>query len=75
MSYRQHGIVHSKNEWRKWLWTPGDPGNVIFSVLIFVWVLRGLKPVPDEEVVGLYGGTHHVPLNQDSGFYGKVGWG
>ncbi|CAL8275657.1 unnamed protein product [Boreogadus saida] len=34
-------------------------------------VYRGLKPVPDEEVVELYGGTRHVPLNQDSGFYGK----
>ncbi|KAJ3586123.1 hypothetical protein NHX12_012524 [Muraenolepis orangiensis] len=34
-------------------------------------VYRGLKPVPDEEVVELYGGTNHVPLNQVSGFYGK----
>lgn len=35
-------------------------------------VLRGLTPVPDEEVLQLYGGTYHVPLQQDSGFYGKV---
>ncbi|XP_076023015.1 5'-nucleotidase domain-containing protein 2 [Genypterus blacodes] len=34
-------------------------------------VYRGLKPVPDDEVLQLYGGTHHVPLEQDSGFYGK----
>ncbi|XP_036386327.1 5'-nucleotidase domain-containing protein 2-like [Megalops cyprinoides] len=34
-------------------------------------VYRGLKPVPDEEVLQLYHGTHHVPLHQDSGFYGK----
>ncbi|KAG7269894.1 hypothetical protein CRUP_032899 [Coryphaenoides rupestris] len=34
-------------------------------------VYRGLKPVPDEELVEMYGGTRHVPLNQDSGFYGK----
>ncbi|KAA8590755.1 hypothetical protein FQN60_001698 [Etheostoma spectabile] len=31
----------------------------------------GLSPVPDEEVLQLYGGTYHVPLQQDSGFYGK----
>ncbi|KAK6303451.1 hypothetical protein J4Q44_G00259050 [Coregonus suidteri] len=34
-------------------------------------VYRGLNPVPDEEVLRLYGGTHHVPLHQVSGFYGK----
>lgn len=34
-------------------------------------VYRGLSPVPDEEVLQLYGGTYHVPLEQDSGFYGK----
>ncbi|XP_026188911.1 5'-nucleotidase domain-containing protein 2 [Mastacembelus armatus] len=34
-------------------------------------VYRGLSPVPDEEVLQLYGGTYHVPLQQDSGFYGK----
>ncbi|XP_068997333.1 5'-nucleotidase domain-containing protein 2 [Embiotoca jacksoni] len=34
-------------------------------------VYRGLSPVPDEEVLKLYGGTYHVPLQQDSGFYGK----
>uniref|UniRef100_A0A8C9WU13 5'-nucleotidase domain containing 2 n=1 Tax=Scleropages formosus TaxID=113540 RepID=A0A8C9WU13_SCLFO len=34
-------------------------------------VYRGLRPVPDEEVLQLYGGTHHVPLHQVSGFYGK----
>ncbi|KAM9830124.1 5'-nucleotidase domain-containing protein 2 [Syngnathus typhle] len=34
-------------------------------------VYRGLKPVPDEEVLELYGGTFHVPLQLDSGFYGK----
>uniref|UniRef100_A0A6Q2Z815 5'-nucleotidase domain containing 2 n=1 Tax=Esox lucius TaxID=8010 RepID=A0A6Q2Z815_ESOLU len=34
-------------------------------------VYRGLKPVPDEEVLELYGGTHHVPLQEVSGFYGK----
>lgn len=33
---------------------------------------RGLSPVPDEEVRQFYGGTYHVPLQQDSGFYGKV---
>ncbi|XP_072277340.1 5'-nucleotidase domain-containing protein 2 [Pyxicephalus adspersus] len=32
---------------------------------------RGLKPVPDEEVMELYGGTPHVPLFQMSDFYGK----
>ncbi|KAG5282289.1 hypothetical protein AALO_G00054350 [Alosa alosa] len=34
-------------------------------------VYRGLRPVPDEEVLQLYQGTHHVPLNHLSGFYGK----
>uniref|UniRef100_A0A673CIB9 5'-nucleotidase domain containing 2 n=1 Tax=Sphaeramia orbicularis TaxID=375764 RepID=A0A673CIB9_9TELE len=34
-------------------------------------VYRGLNPLPDEEVLELYGGTYHVPLEQDSGFYGK----
>ncbi|XP_041952856.1 5'-nucleotidase domain-containing protein 2 isoform X1 [Alosa sapidissima] len=34
-------------------------------------VYRGLKAVPDEEVMQLYGGTNHVPLHQVSGFYGK----
>ncbi|XP_073208547.1 5'-nucleotidase domain-containing protein 2 isoform X2 [Lepidochelys kempii] len=32
---------------------------------------RGLKPVPDEEVIELYGGTQHIPLYQMSDFYGK----
>lgn len=35
-------------------------------------VCRGLSPVPDEEVLELFGGTYHVPLELDSGFYGKV---
>ncbi|XP_056279635.1 5'-nucleotidase domain-containing protein 2 isoform X2 [Pseudoliparis swirei] len=34
-------------------------------------VYRGLNPVSDEEVLQLFGGTYHVPLQQDSGFYGK----
>ncbi|XP_043986797.1 5'-nucleotidase domain-containing protein 2 [Gambusia affinis] len=34
-------------------------------------VYRGLSPVSDDEVLYLYGGTFHVPLSQDSGFYGK----
>uniref|UniRef100_A0A8C9U1F2 5'-nucleotidase domain-containing protein 2-like n=1 Tax=Scleropages formosus TaxID=113540 RepID=A0A8C9U1F2_SCLFO len=34
-------------------------------------VYRGLRPVPDDEVLQLYGGTYHVPLHKDSGFYGK----
>ncbi|CAN9516012.1 unnamed protein product [Ophioblennius macclurei] len=34
-------------------------------------VYRGLSPVPDEEVMQLYGGTFHIPLQEDSGFYGK----
>lgn len=34
-------------------------------------VYRGLKPVPDEEVLQLYHGTNHIPLNHVSGFYGK----
>ncbi|XP_022043136.2 5'-nucleotidase domain-containing protein 2 [Acanthochromis polyacanthus] len=34
-------------------------------------VYRGLRPVSDDEVLQLYGGTFHVPLQQDSGFYGK----
>ncbi|XP_067095625.1 5'-nucleotidase domain-containing protein 2 [Osmerus mordax] len=34
-------------------------------------VYRGLKPVPDEEVLKLYGGTHHLPLHEVSDFYGK----
>lgn len=33
---------------------------------------RGLQPVPDDEVIDLYGGTQHIPLYQMSGFYGKV---
>ncbi|XP_056380121.1 5'-nucleotidase domain-containing protein 2 isoform X2 [Hyla sarda] len=32
---------------------------------------RGLKPVPDEEVIDLYGGTPHIPLIEMSDFYGK----
>ncbi|XP_064422235.1 5'-nucleotidase domain-containing protein 2 isoform X2 [Latimeria chalumnae] len=32
---------------------------------------RGLKPVPDEEVIEKYGGTQHIPLYQMSDFYGK----
>ncbi|XP_007500560.1 5'-nucleotidase domain-containing protein 2 [Monodelphis domestica] len=32
---------------------------------------RGLRPVPDEEVIDLYGGTQHIPLYQMSDFYGK----
>ncbi|KAF3860782.1 hypothetical protein F7725_001037 [Dissostichus mawsoni] len=35
-------------------------------------VYRGLSPVPDDEVRQLYGGTFHIPLQQDSGFYGKM---
>uniref|UniRef100_V9KCQ9 5'-nucleotidase domain-containing 2 n=1 Tax=Callorhinchus milii TaxID=7868 RepID=V9KCQ9_CALMI len=34
-------------------------------------VYRGLEAVPDEEVMAMYHGTHHVPLHQVSGFYGK----
>lgn len=34
-------------------------------------VYRGLKPVPDDEVLAMYHGTHHIPLKQVSGFYGK----
>ncbi|XP_053577000.1 5'-nucleotidase domain-containing protein 2 isoform X2 [Bombina bombina] len=34
-------------------------------------VYRGLKPVPDEEVLDLYGGTQHIPLYQMTDFYGK----
>uniref|UniRef100_A0A8C3G2I9 5'-nucleotidase domain containing 2 n=1 Tax=Cyclopterus lumpus TaxID=8103 RepID=A0A8C3G2I9_CYCLU len=34
-------------------------------------VPRGLTPVSDNEVLQLFGGTYHVPLQQDSGFYGK----
>ncbi|EPQ11922.1 Dysbindin [Myotis brandtii] len=32
---------------------------------------RGLQPVPDEEVIDLYGGTQHIPPYQMSDFYGK----
>ncbi|XP_066452421.1 5'-nucleotidase domain-containing protein 2 isoform X2 [Eleutherodactylus coqui] len=32
---------------------------------------RGLKPVPDEEVIESYGGTPHIPLIEMSDFYGK----
>ncbi|XP_071984691.1 5'-nucleotidase domain-containing protein 2 [Engystomops pustulosus] len=32
---------------------------------------RGLKPVPDAEVIDLYGGTPHIPLIEMSDFYGK----
>ncbi|XP_069592937.1 5'-nucleotidase domain-containing protein 2 isoform X1 [Ranitomeya imitator] len=32
---------------------------------------RGLKPVPDNEVIDLYGGTPHIPLIEMSDFYGK----
>lgn len=38
----------------------------------FYAAFRGLTPLPDEEVLDLYGGTFHVPLQQDSGFYGKA---
>uniref|UniRef100_A0A672JFU0 5'-nucleotidase domain-containing protein 2-like n=1 Tax=Salarias fasciatus TaxID=181472 RepID=A0A672JFU0_SALFA len=34
-------------------------------------VYRGLSPLSDEEVLDLYGGTFHIPLHEDSGFYGK----
>ncbi|XP_067880489.1 5'-nucleotidase domain-containing protein 2 isoform X5 [Heterodontus francisci] len=34
-------------------------------------VYRGLSPVPDDEVLAMYHGTHHIPLHQVSGFYGK----
>ncbi|XP_072102908.1 5'-nucleotidase domain-containing protein 2-like [Mobula birostris] len=34
-------------------------------------VYRGLQPVPDDEVLAMYHGTHHIPLQQVSGFYGK----
>ncbi|XP_075689896.1 5'-nucleotidase domain-containing protein 2 isoform X2 [Rhinoderma darwinii] len=32
---------------------------------------RGLKPVPDEEVLELYGGSLHIPLIEMGDFYGK----
>ncbi|XP_070793142.1 5'-nucleotidase domain-containing protein 2 [Pituophis catenifer annectens] len=32
---------------------------------------QGLNPVPDEEVIEMYGGTQHIPLYQMSDFYGK----
>lgn len=41
-------------------------------MMMSVPLLRGLQPVPDEEVIDLYGGTQHIPLYQMSGFYGKV---
>ncbi|XP_063063962.1 5'-nucleotidase domain-containing protein 2-like [Engraulis encrasicolus] len=34
-------------------------------------VYRGLRAVPDEEVLQMYQGTYHLPLNHLSGFYGK----
>lgn len=43
-----------------------------FGMMVFVPQFRGLQPVPDEEVIDLYGGTQHIPLYQMSGFYGKV---
>lgn len=43
-----------------------------FGLMFFVCPPRGLQPVPDEEVIDLYGGTQHIPLYQMSGFYGKV---
>uniref|UniRef100_A0A8C9TTL3 5'-nucleotidase domain containing 2 n=1 Tax=Scleropages formosus TaxID=113540 RepID=A0A8C9TTL3_SCLFO len=46
-----------------------SPGVI---VVFMSRVLLGLRPVPDEEVLQLYGGTHHVPLHQVSGFYGKA---
>lgn len=55
--------------------------NVSTTLLLFnidlnvINILRGFKPVPDEEVMQLYGGTNHVPLHQVSGFYGKVSGG
>ena len=33
--------------------------------------IRGLDPVPDEEVIAMYEGCH-VPLENMSDFYGKV---
>lgn len=44
--------------------------NTSLPVVFF----RGLKPVPDEEVLEMYDGTHHIPLHQASGFYGKVSY-
>ena len=44
-----------------------------FGLVVSVHPPRGLQPVPDEEVIELYGGTQHIPLYQMSGFYGKVG--
>lgn len=43
-----------------------------FRLMMSVHPPRGLQPVPDEEVIDLYGGTQHIPLYQMSGFYGKV---
>lgn len=43
-----------------------------WCVLSVFDVPSGLNPVPDDEVCQLYGGTYHVPLQQYSGFYGKV---
>lgn len=43
-----------------------------FGLMMSAHPPRGLQPVPDEEVIDLYGGTQHIPLYQMSGFYGKV---
>lgn len=48
-----------------------------FKWCLMLWLfvlcfLRGFHAVSDEEVCELYSGTFHVPLQQHSGFYGKV---
>ena len=51
---------------------PHLPPGRHFGLVVSVHPPRGLQPVPDEEVIELYGGTQHIPLYQMSGFYGKV---
>lgn len=51
---------------------PHLPPGCHFGLVVSVHPPRGLQPVPDEEVIELYGGTQHIPLYQMSGFYGKV---
>ncbi|XP_039723460.1 5'-nucleotidase domain-containing protein 2 isoform X2 [Pteropus medius] len=55
---------------------PWCPQSLLMKIDAFHYVqlgtaYRGLQPVPDEEVIDLYGGTQHIPLYQMSGFYGK----
>lgn len=68
--YRYYTPVYSKQSTLKLtlLFLIGS----VFDVVVICLIPRGFQAVPDEEVCELYSGTFHVPLEQHSGFYGKV---